>query len=429
MTDSRRRLGLPSATGLVVASMIGVGVFTTSGFALADLGSPARVLLAWAVGGAIAIMGALCYGALASHLCQSGGEYHFLSRTLHPMAGFLAGWLSLLVGFTAPIAAAARGLEAYLPLGISEDPPVPLLGTAAIALAAGLHGMRRAPGIVFQTAAVGIKVGLLVLLVAWGLPSLPAIEAAPAPAFSLPTFAVSLVWISLSYSGWNAAVYVGGEVRDPERNLPRSLLLGTLLVTALYLLLNAVFVYAAPVSELAGREDVAAAAAHALGGAPLERLVRVIVALALFTSISAMVMAGPRVYARMAEDGLFPKVFSQEGEVPVAAVMLQAALAILVLWAADLQDLLGYIGFTLSLSTAAAVVGLARLRVREGAERVPVPGWPWLPALFVLATLSAGGFMMLRRTWEPAAGLATLAVGALLYALIRRRSPAGGPDE
>ncbi len=109
MTDSRRRLGLPSATGLVVASMIGVGVFTTSGFALADLGSPARVLLAWAVGGAIAIMGALCYGALASHLCQSGGEYHFLSRTLHPMAGFLAGRLSRLVGFTAPIAAAARG--------------------------------------------------------------------------------------------------------------------------------------------------------------------------------------------------------------------------------------------------------------------------------------------------------------------------------
>ncbi len=428
MTDSRRRLGLPSATGLVVASMIGAGVFITSGFALADLGSPGRVLLAWAVGGAIALMGALCYGALAARLSESGGEYLFLSKTLHPMAGFLAGWLSLLVGFTAPIALAARGLEAYLPLRIriAEGPPGPWIGTSAIVVAAALHGLRRAPGVVFQTAVVGIKVALLFVLVAWGLPSLPALEAAPAPAFSLPAFCVSLVWISLSYSGWNAAVYVGGEVRDPERNLPRSLLLGTLLVTGLYLLLNATFVYAAPLSKLAGQEDVAAIAAQALGGAPLERFVRGVVALALFTSISAMVMAGPRVYARMAEDGLFPRVFAQEGDVPVAAILLQAALAILVLWIATLQDLLGYIGFTLSLSTAAAVVGLARLRVREGAERVPVPGWPWLPALFVLATLSAGGFMMLRRTWEPVAGLATLAVGALLYALIRRGRPGGG---
>jgi len=428
MTDSRRRLGLPSATGLVVASMIGAGVFITSGFALADLGSPGRVLLAWAVGGAIALMGALCYGALAARRSEAGGEYLFLSKTLHPMAGFLAGWLSLLVGFTAPIALAARGLEAYLPLRIriAEGPPGPWIGTSAIVVAAALHGLRRAPGVVFQTAVVGIKVALLFVLVAWGLPSLPALEAAPAPAFSLPAFCVSLVWISLSYSGWNAAVYVGGEVRDPERNLPRSLLLGTLLVTGLYLLLNATFVYAAPLSKLAGQEDVAAIAAQALGGAPLERFVRGVVALALFTSISAMVMAGPRVYARMAEDGLFPRVFAQEGDVPVAAILLQAALAILVLWIATLQDLLGYIGFTLSLSTAAAVVGLARLRVREGAERVPVPGWPWLPALFVLATLSAGGFMMLRRTWEPVAGLATLAVGALLYALIRRGRPGGG---
>ena len=420
--DDRRRIGLGTATALVVASMIGAGVFTTSGFTLASVGTPSRVLLAWGVGGVLALLGALSYGALAARIAESGGEYLFLARTLHPFAGFLAGWVSLLAGFTAPIALAAAGFQAYFGAWLPDGFPLPIVGTAAIAIAGALHGLRLRHGVRAQNAAVAIKLALLAAFVAIGATRLPDLSPAPrAPDFSLSAFCVSLVWISLSYSGWNAAVYVGGEVRDPQRNLPRSLVLGTVAVALLYLALNAIFVLAAPAESLAGQPAIAAVAARAIGGPGLEGFVRPIVALALFTSISAMVMSGPRVYARMAEDGLFPRLFSFRAEVPTSAVGLQCALAVGVLWVADLSTLLGYIGWTLSVSAAFTVVGLMRLRAREGAARVPVPGWPWVPAIYVLGTLGAGGFMAARSPSEPLAGLATVAVGAILYAGLRRR--------
>jgi APA family basic amino acid/polyamine antiporter len=192
-------------------------------------------------------------------------------------------------------------------------------------------------------------------------------------------------------------------------------------VTLVYLALNTVFLYGAPVSALAGKAEVGAIAAEALGGPGLRRAVSALVALALFTSISAMVMAGPRVYSRMAEDGLFPRLFESGREVPGKAVALQVGLAILVVWNSDLAELLGYIGFTLGLSAAATVVGLIAMRLREGPERVPIPGYPWIPGLFVSATLGTAGFMILRQPGEAIAGLLTMAVGALLYFAIPAR--------
>ena len=316
MTASpERRLGLASATALVVASMIGAGVFTTSGFALADLGSPGRVLLAWLVGGLTAACGALSYGALARAIPESGGEYTYLSRTLHPLAGFLAGWVSLLAGFTGPLAAAALGLQAYLgsTFELAGDPR--WIGTSAILLAGALHGLRLRPGVVAQNGVVAIKLVLILVFVALGATKLSAsaVPAATDRPFDLGAFAVSLVWISFAYSGWNGATYVAGEVRDPERNLPLALLLGTAFVTAAYLALNAVFVFAAPLETLAGKAEVGAIAAEALGGVELRRFLTLIVALALFTSVSSLVMAGPRVYARMAADGVFPRFFGHSG--------------------------------------------------------------------------------------------------------------------
>jgi APA family basic amino acid/polyamine antiporter len=307
--------------------MIGAGVFTSSGFALADLGTPARVLLAWALGGASALSGALCYGALARTLPESGGEYTFLARTLHPLAGFLAGWISLLAGFTGPIAAAALGLSAYLDSTFELGGDPRWIGTAAILAAGGLHGLRLTPGVVAQNAVVGLKlalIGVFLALGAWKLRALPPPSAPPGP-FDPGALAISLVWISFAYSGWNAAAYVAGEVRDPERNLPRALLAGTALVTAAYLALNAVFVLAAPLEALAGKAEIGAIAAEALGGPALRRLLTAIVALALYTSVSSMVMSGPRVYARMAADGFLPRFFAAGTEVPGRAILLQVA--------------------------------------------------------------------------------------------------------
>lgn len=424
-----RRIGPWSAAALVVANMIGAGVFTTSGFALADLGSPGPVLLAWAVGGALALCGALSYGALARRLPESGGEYTFLSRIWHPLPGFLAGWVSLWAGFTAPIAAAALGLGAYLVGSGGGDPR--WLGSAAIGAAALMHGLRLREGVALQNLAVGIKLLAIGGFVGLGLLALPG-RMPPAPVaagFELGAFAVSLVWISFSYAGWNAAVYVAGEVRDPERNLPRVLLLATALVTAVYLALNAVFLYAAPAEALAGRAEVGAIAAGHLGGPGLRRAFSALVALALFTSVSSMVMAGPRVYARMAADGFFPRWLVPGAQVPTRAVALQAGLALVVVWSTGLLELLGYIGFTLGLSAAATVLALLALRRREGAQRVPVPGHPLVPGFFVAASLATAGFMMARRPAEAMAGLASVIAGVPVYAWLnraRRGSGAGG---
>jgi APA family basic amino acid/polyamine antiporter len=211
-------------------------------------------------------------------------------------------------------------------------------------------------------------------------------------------------------------------VREPERNLHRSLWLATGAVTLIYLALNAVFLYAAPVQALAGKAEIGAIAAEALGGSALRQAVSVLVALALFTSISAMVMAGPRVYARMAEDGLFPSRLGVAKEVPRAAVALQVGLAVLVAWVSGLRELLGYIGFTLGISAAATIGGLIALRRREGPLRVPVPGYPWVPGLFILTTLAAAVFMAARQPLEAGMGLLTVALGIPAYWLMRRTS-------
>lgn len=454
--QGRRRLGTATLAGLVVANMVGAGLFTTSGYALQDLGARGLVLGAWALGGVIALLGALCYGALAARLQESGGEYLFLSRTLHPLPGFLAGWISLLAGFGGAIAFAAEALQAYVAPWLPAAWPQDLTGTLLIAGAAWLHAYGLRPGVLAQNAAVLVKLVLLGGFALWGIARLAAgagftlgARAAEAGAGgsagsaadgalaavspTLGAFAATLMWVSLSYSGWNAAVYVGGEVRDPRRSVPRAMLLGTLAVTALYLTLNAVFLYAAPAVELAGRPDFAATAVGALGGPLAADLLRALMAVAMLTSIASMTMIGPRVYAKMADDGMLPRFLAFAGEVPRAAIALQAVVAIAFLWLSGLRAQLDNLGWLLALCTAAAVLGLMRLRLREGAEAVPVPGWPWVPALFVLATLGIAGTMLMERGAALLPAGLVLASGAAAYcftaaARARARADADGRD-
>jgi amino acid transporter len=437
-TRPGRLLGPWSASAVVVASMIGVGVFTTSGFALADLQSKPRVLAAWALGGLVAACGTLSYGALARRFPQSGGEYHFLARILHPIAGFLAGWISLLAGFSAPTAAAALGLQAYLGPSLGMNAEARWIATLAILLASVQHSFGVRAGARVQNAIVLIKLFGLLTFLAFGFWALwnadPAglavvqgvaqVPANSASAFPFAAFAVSLVWISFSYSGWNAVVYIAGEVRDPQRNLQRSLLGGCLLVTALYLALNTLFLYAAPMEELVGQVDVAAIAAQHLGGDFFQTMVRLLIALALLTSISAMMMIGPRVYARMAEDGLFPGFFRARKGNFRHAICLQAALALAVVWSSHLADLLGYIGFTLGLSAAATVFAFMLQRSREGAGSMPMRGYPWIPIVFLCGILGSSYFLASRAPMEAMWGLLTVLSGLPIYWLMRARKPA-----
>jgi APA family basic amino acid/polyamine antiporter len=405
----------------VVANMIGSGAFTISGFALADLGSPALVLLAWALGGVLATFGALSYGALGQRLPRSGGEYTVLAHLVHPIAGFLAGWLSLLAGFTAPIAAAALGLQAYYDAALGRPGGgAPWVGALAIVLSALAHATRVRVGVSLQNAAVALKLAGIAAFVAVGAahagPGVASVLAPPTR-FDLGALATTVVWVSFAYSGWNAAIYVASELREPARNLTRSLVGATVLVMLAYLALNAVFLTAAPAASLAGKAEVGAIAAEALGGAGLRRALAGLVALALLTSISSMLMAGPRVYAQMAEDGMLPGFLRAQGDVPRAAILAQAALALVVTASSGLAALFGYAGFLLSASAAATVLALMGLRRREGADRVPLPGWPWLPATFVALTLAAALLMAVREPVVAGLGLLTLAAGVPVYLL------------
>ena len=421
--DGERRLGLSSATALVVANMVGTGVFTTSGILIADLGSAWLVLLVWVLGGIVALLGALCYGALARHIPESGGEYVFLSRTLHPALGYLAGWVSLLVGFAVPLGAVAFAFGQYMSAlgGVSSASPR-LTGTVIILIAAAVHAVSLTAGARAQAIAVAVELVVIALFIGFGTGQLAheGLHNVAAPG-RLAGLGVALVIVSYSYQGWNAAVYVGGEVAQPKRNLPRALILGTVLVTALYLGLNAVFVLSAPASLLAGRVDVGRIAALVLGGPRLATLVSGLIAFVLAICVSSLAMAGPQVAARMAADGFLPRALAvRPGRPPRIALLAQMAIAIVALWTAAFASLLTYVGFTLSLMTAATVLGLVWQRHKRG-PALEVPGWPWVPALFLAFVLGSAAFTVAERPRESLVGLSTLAVGLLGYWLQKRK--------
>lgn len=423
-------LGLFSLVALVVGNMLGAGVFTTSGFALAELGSPGYVLWAWFAGGLLALCGAMSYGALARLMPVSGGEYYFLSRGVHPLVGFVAGWISLWAGFTGAIAFAAITFEAYLlPGALRGLFPANLVATLVILSAALAHGLNLRRGLLLQNLAVAIKLCLLLGIAIFvgfsgNIADWEGVQAwrqGPLPEFSPAAFAVTVMWVSFSYSGYNASVYVASEAGNPLRDVPRSMILATLLITLLYLVLNAIFLFAPSPEAIAGQQDVAAIAAAALAGDTLAKAMRVVIAIALFTSISAMVMVGPRVYAQMAGDGLMPRLLRFGEQVPGTAIAAQALLAIVVVWVTGLRELLSYLGVTLGLSTAITVASLFATARRRGFDTRQLAGYPWVPIVFIIATLVFVGLAATRNPGEVLAAVLTIASAVVIYLLFGRK--------
>jgi len=415
-------LGLYTLSGLVIANMIGAGVFTTSGFAMGDLGNPYLVIFAWTIGGCLALCGALSYGALSRLIPESGGEYLFLSRSIHPMLGFIAGWVSLLAGFTGAIAYAATTFSVYLLPGQGQGLEN-LVASGVIIVSAMAHGLRIHHGVILQNLSVVLKLLLIVLFISYALltatadswQGIPAEAQMDIGGFSIFTFAMTLMWISFSYAGFNAAIYIASEAHQPRRNVPRALVMGTLATLFLYIILNAIFVLA-PAPELIGyKQDIAAIAAQAIGGDRLSGFVRIIICIALFTSVSSMVMLGPRVYAKMAEDGLMPEVMKFNGDVPSMAILMQALLAIMVVWISTLRELLSYLGFTLALSTVMTVSSLFILVRRDPVQKSHLPGYPWAPSLFIIFTLLFASLAARRQPWEMVAAVVTILSGVLAY--------------
>jgi APA family basic amino acid/polyamine antiporter len=428
-----RPLTLPHALALVVSSMVGTGVFTTAGLMLGELGSPRLVLGTWALTGVLALAGAAVYAELGAMMPRAGGEYVYLSRAFHPVLGFLSGFVALVVGFAAPVAAGALAFGDYL-RALAPSVPPRAAALALVAVTTGLHArdVRRAGGA--QTVVTGLVVVVIVVFVAAALASGRADWSRLATATTAGdlggkggagALAVSLVLAAYSYFGWNGAAYVAGEIRDPHRTLPRALVGGAALVTALYVALNAVFLAAAPAPALAGQVEVAHVAARALfgprGGAALSALV----ALALAGSVSALSMTGPRVVQAMSEDRVFIRALAHLNArgAPTRAVLLQGALAALGVATAAFEPLLIYAGFTLSLSAAVTVAGAFVLRRRE--PDAPRPhralAWPWSGLGFLALSAFMTIFAIRERPRESLAGLATLVAGGVAWTIWRRR--------
>jgi APA family basic amino acid/polyamine antiporter len=438
--SEQRSLGTTAATALVMANMVGVGVFTMTGILLASVGSPIAVLALWAVAGVLALCGAAVYAELGAMMPRAGGEYVYLSRAFHPAAGFLAGWVALLVGFAAPTAAAAIAFGHYLN-AVAPALPVKPAALALIVALTVAHMTSVRLGAWLQTVVTALVVALILTFVAGAVLSgrgdwanlhmtvtAPAAAAAKgASTVTLSALALGLVYVSYAYFGWNAVSYVAGEVRDPARTLPRALVAGTGIVTVLYLVLNLVFVWSAPPDRLAGRVEIAHYAATALFGPQGAKLLSSLVAVAVAGCVSAMLMAGPRIIVAMADDGAFFRALGRRGPggAPAAAVALQGAIAAVAALAAALDPILVYVGFTLNLTAGAAVVAAFALRRRAPDAERPhrALGWPASGILFLALVATMTVFAVRDRPLESLAGVGTLAAGGVAYAIWRGRRP------
>ena len=426
-------IGVTTGTLLIVANMIGVGVFTTTGYMVAALLSPAAVLLAWVAGGVAALCGALAYAELGSAVPRNGGEYQLLSRIIHPAAGFVAGWVSLIVGFAAPLAAFAMAFGDYLNALVPEIPPL-ASGLVLIVVLAVLHSVHVGTGSRLHNAFTLGKVALIgafiVAGLAWG--DLSRLTAAEGKAFGeavrSPMFAVQLVYVSFAYSGWNTAAYLAGEFRRPTRDIAPAIVAGTAIVAILYVGLNVVFLASAPMNELAGQDRVGHIAAVSLFGPIAGKFMSLLIVIGLVSTASANTMAGPRVYEAMGFDYPALRFLTRRraGGGPVIAIALQTALAAAMILTASFKTLLEYIGVTLSLVAAATVLGVIVLRRREPDLVRPYRTWgyPVTPIVFLALEGWMVTYVVREKPLTAAVSAGTVAVGLVLYAVARpRRHP------
>jgi basic amino acid/polyamine antiporter, APA family len=421
-----------TATAIVIADMVGVGAFTSLGFQVSDIRSGFSLILLWSVGGAVAICGAFCYSELAAMFPRSSGEYNFLGRIYHPGFGFVAGWLSATVGFAAPIALAAMAFGVYFTSVASSLPPqlfgLPvqlLLGLAMTWIAALVHLRGAGFGGAYHNVWTAIKLVLILAFIGAGVAfgNAQSISFIPKRSdFGIITgapFAISLVFVLYSYSGWNAATYIAGEVQNPTKNLPRALFVGTVIVIALYVALNAVFLATTPMDELAGQLDVAVIAGKHIFGELGGRLVGALICIGLISSISAMTWIGPRVTMTMGEDVEALRVFARKSKngVPAVAIVFQLLVSNLLLLTQSFEAVLDFIQFSLTFCSFFAVAGLIKMRLTS--PRLPRPyrawGYPFTPLVFLAVTLFTMYYLVLTRPLQSLAGFALMSAGLALY--------------
>jgi APA family basic amino acid/polyamine antiporter len=447
-TRLERRLGPLDAAAIVISNVVGGGIFFVPVLVAGMVPHATGMIAVWVAGGALAFFGAMAYAELASLRPQAGGEYVYLREAFGPAAAFLTGWTSFVAGFSGAIAASALALADYVgrfvPAAASPTPlvhipglvlsPRALVALTAILVLTVIHVRGLGPGRVLQNTLAALKASAIVLFVALGLGLGHGTEAHFADGGTLApvSFLLALVPVMFSYSGWNAAAYIAEEVRDPARNVPLALGIGTVSVVVLYVLLNILYVYAMPVRSLAAvpGSRLMDTVAERLFGFVAGDLLALFTIVSLAASISAMVIAGPRVYFAMARDGLFVPSAGRvhpRFRTPAVAIIAQGVWSGVLVLSGTLSQLVSYTGFAVLLFSAVAVVALFVLRHRHGDGPRPFSalGYPWAPAIFVAASAVIVFTEVWRNGATAAAGLAVIAAGVPAYFLVRRAAPPG----
>jgi len=415
--------------------MIGAGIFTTSGLLLAQLHDPKLLLLLWGIGGIIALCGALSYSELGARFPRAGGEYAFLSELFSPLAGFLSGWVSFFVGFTAPVAASSLAFSEYMIRTLPDGEDFTHLVLIKKAIAVGIillftliHYKGLQSGSKVQNILTILKVGLIITLVTAGFIFGEGsfehfnVQIKIAEGWAgYKTMGLALMWIMFAYSGWNASTYVGSEVRNPVKNIPRSLISGTLFVTLIYLALNTLYVYAVPAGEMKGVISIGGLAANNLFNRTLDQLSSLFIAVMLLSAISVLTIIGPRVYYAMAESGHFFGIAKKinRSNVPGISILLQSGLAIIFVVSGTFDQIITLLSFALGIFPIMAVWGVFKLR-SSGQSLMKTPWYPVPQLLFILFSLAILVLAFFERPVESSIALGVILAGIPSYYLLKR---------
>ena len=422
------KIGWKTAAGLVVANMVGTGVFTSLGFQVADIQSTWSIIVLWILGGVLALIGALVYAELGTHFRQSGGDYIFLSRTIHPAAGYLYAWVSLTVGFSAPVAIAAMAMVQYWQPLIGQGASMGL-GMGSIVLMGLFHSFSvRRSGMV-QNLLTLVKLAFVLALIVLGWIFAPT-EGHTGIDFSsswsselfMPGFAVSLVYVFYAYTGWNSAAYIVEEIDHPRKSLPVALISATCLVMLLYVLLQLVFLRHAPIEQLAGQVQVATISFGNLFGSKGIFWVSLFIGIQLVATISGYTWVGPRITNAMAKEFRFwkPLAVTNAKGIPVRAIWFNTVIALVLMFSGSFEKVMLYAGFVLQLMGTLTIAASLKIKTRAGFQS---PWRPWLQVVYILFSLWVMGLMLYDRPMESLLGMGIMVMGYLVFLLDKKSTP------
>ena len=425
-----------TVTAVVIANMIGTGVFTSLGFQLLDIQSGFAILLLWALGGLIAVCGSMTYAELGSALPRSGGEYNFLTEIYHPSAGFISGWISATIGFSAPTALAAITFSTYLLTifpEINNDWLRKIIACSLIVILAFIHSNNRKSSGGLQMMFTVMKVGVIILFCFGAIlfaKNIQPISFSPnsndiSTIFS-GSFAVSLIYVSYAYTGWNAATYLSSEIERPQKYLPLILISGTTIVTVLYILLNFVFLSVAPIEDMQGKIEIGFIAAQSAFGGSVANFTGLVLSLLLISTVSAMTLAGPRVLQVIGEDFKVLNILSRKRKdgIPSTAIYIQSLIAIIFIMSSSFESILVFAGFTLALNSFVTVIAVFVLRSKQ--PNLPRPyktfGYPFTPLIYLALTGWTLYFVIINRPIEVLFSLGIILSGLIFYYISNRKN-------